>query len=327
VQLKEGAIGDRVELTFEQGKVTGRIVGSVLFGQPDQPRIGVVLLDEGQNTTCVGYFTLTENDASLAPQYSGQGYGGRKARSLYGHKSMRILDETQESKIDDVKIPAEGVAQASNEFLAACRREQDMKRKRNSKMIDAKDNATGETEMTRGSKAIARLKKSKDQVPYRVARIQALTTGKRNLIRAAKSHLPENVSSAAEGFLETDVGQGVVLALIGLLGPMTPKYGEHPVVEAMCAEFLEEGMALGSNQVLTLLGSLIEPALKSAIDAMPETVDKVKETVKPTKRKRVAVPKNVIPMTKAVEMASEDWKEKPDQEDEPARRGRAATSP
>jgi hypothetical protein len=89
--------------------------------------------------------------------------------------------------------------------------------------------------------------------------MQALTTGKRSLLRLLKSKLEPQAYKRAQRFLSTDAGVGAILGLIGLLGPMLPRYGGVPMVEGLCDEFLAEGMAKGFNQILATLASTLTP--------------------------------------------------------------------
>jgi len=134
----------------------------------------------------------------------------------------------------------------------------------------------------------ARLKKSAAAAPYRVARMRALTEGRAALLAALKPRVQPAAFDIVEAFLETDVGQGAVIGLIGVAGPMTPKFGKNKHVQALCDEFLEEGMAKGANQLLGLLASIIEPVIASAVASMPEISEVADKVVPKRRRRRVA---------------------------------------
>lgn len=132
---------------------------------------------------------------------------------------------------------------------------------------------------------VARLKKSAAQAPYRVARMRALTEGKKALLAAIRPRVQPAAFDIIEAFLETDAGQGAVIAAIGIAGPMTPKFGKNKHVQSLCDEFLEEGMAKGANQLVGLLASIVEPAIAAAVASMPE-ISEVADKVVPKRRKR-----------------------------------------
>jgi len=131
----------------------------------------------------------------------------------------------------------------------------------------------------------ARLARSAKKAPYRMARMRALTTGKKALLAVAKSRVKPAAYDMIEAFLDTDAGQGAVIGLIGLAGPMTPKFGKNKHVQALAEEFLDEGVAKGFNQVLSLVAMIVEPALESAIREMPG-VDAIADKVVPKRRKK-----------------------------------------
>lgn len=134
----------------------------------------------------------------------------------------------------------------------------------------------------------ARLKRSAAKAPYRLARMRALTNGKAALLNAARGRVKPATFDIIEAFLDTDAGQGAIIGVIGLAGPMTPKLGKNKHVQALCDEFLDEGVAKGFNQVLSLVAMIVEPALESAIREMPG-VDAIADKVVPKrKKKRVA---------------------------------------
>lgn len=149
-----------------------------------------------------------------------------------------------------------------------------------------------------------RLKRSATKAPYRVARMRALTDGREKILQALKPRLDPGTFEIVEGFLDSDAGQGTILGLIGLAGPSVPKFGKDRRVQALCEEFLDEGVAKGMNQVLSLLKAILEPALESAVAALPEVAETVADaTVHKNKRKkRVAV----APPSEARSRASEE---------------------
>lgn len=148
---------------------------------------------------------------------------------------------------------------------------------------DAKSETTGA-----GNKVLARLKKSAAKTPYRVARMQAVTNGKNAVLNAFKDRLDPNSFAMLEGFLSSDAGQGALLGLIGLVGPMIPKVGEDHRVQALCEEFLDEGVAKGTNEVMNVAMAILAPALMSAVAALPPVAEAVEERAAKKKKTRVA---------------------------------------
>jgi ssDNA-binding Zn-finger/Zn-ribbon topoisomerase 1 len=155
----------------------------------------------------------------------------------------------------------------------------------------------------------ARLARSAKKAPYRMARMRALTTGKKALLAVAKSRVKPAAYDMIEAFLDTDAGQGAVIGLIGLAGPMTPKLGKNKHVQALSEEFLDEGVAKGFNQVLSLVAMIVEPALESAIREMPG-VDAIADKVVPKRRKkRVATSVPEARVSRSDEEEEEDERE------------------
>lgn len=138
---------------------------------------------------------------------------------------------------------------------------------------------------------MSRLKTSASKAPYRVARMQAVTVGKQKILELLKGRLTEQGFSFASQFLDSDVGQGVIMALIGLAGPNVPKIGSDPRVQALCEEFLDEGVAKGANEAFSLISSILMPSLMAAVDSLPsleQTKELAVEKVKLKKKTRVA---------------------------------------
>lgn len=148
---------------------------------------------------------------------------------------------------------------------------------------------------------MARLKKSASKAPYRMARMRALTTGKQALLMAMKPRVQPAAYDIMETFLSTDVGEGAVIGLLGLAGPMTPKLGKNKHVQALCEEFLDEGVAKGFNQVLSLVAALVEPALQSALAELPGVEEVADKVVPKRKKKRIATPARVASVPEEVE--------------------------
>lgn len=157
-----------------------------------------------------------------------------------------------------------------------------VKREKEKTMKEAADQADVEVP-DNGIKA--RLARSAKKAPYRMARMRALTTGKKALLAVAKARVKPAAYDMIEAFLDTDAGQGAVIGLIGLAGPMTPKFGKNKHVQALAEEFLDEGVAKGFNQVLSLVAMIVEPALQSAIAEMPG-VEAIADKVVPKRRKK-----------------------------------------
>lgn len=151
------------------------------------------------------------------------------------------------------------------------------------KMKEATDQASDVEVPSNGIRA--RLARSAKKAPYRMARMRALTTGKKALLAVAKSRVKPAAYDMIEAFLDTDAGQGAVIGLIGLAGPMTPRLGKNKHVQALSEEFLDEGVAKGFNQVLSLVAMIVEPALESAIAEIPG-VDAIADKVVPKRRKK-----------------------------------------
>jgi hypothetical protein len=132
---------------------------------------------------------------------------------------------------------------------------------------------------------MARLKKSAAKAPYRMARMRALTNGKKAILAAVKPRVQPAAYDIVEAFLNSDAGEGAVIGIIGLAGPMTPKLGKNQHVQRLCEEFLDEGVAKGFNQVLSLVASIVEPALLAAVSEMPG-VEQIADKVVPKRRKK-----------------------------------------
>lgn len=159
----------------------------------------------------------------------------------------------------------------------------------------------------------ARLARSAKKAPYRMARMRALTTGKKALLAVAKSRVKPAAYDMIEAFLDTDAGQGAVIGLIGLAGPMTPKLGKNKHVQALSEEFLDEGVAKGFNQVLSLVAMIVEPALQSAIAEMPG-VEAIADKVVPKRRK-----KRVATSVPEVRVGTRDTRSEGEDEEEEVR--------
>jgi hypothetical protein len=173
--------------------------------------------------------------------------------------------------------------------------------KKETKMKEAMDEAESPISTMK-----ARLARSAMKAPYRMARMRALTSGKKALLSAAKSRVKPATFDIIEAFLETDAGQGAIIGLLGLAGPMTPKLGKNKHVQALCDEFLEEGVAKGFNQVLSIVAMIVEPALETAIAEMPG-VDAIADKVVPKRRKkRVATSPDVRVSTRKPEPEADD---------------------
>jgi ssDNA-binding Zn-finger/Zn-ribbon topoisomerase 1 len=135
----------------------------------------------------------------------------------------------------------------------------------------------------------ARLARSAKKAPYRVARMRALSEGRKAILAALKSRVQPATFDLVEAFLDTDAGQGAIIGLIGLAGPYTPKLGQNKHVQAICEEFLDEGVAKGANEVFGLLGLILEPVLKSVMSSLPE-VNEIADKVVPKRRKKRIAP-------------------------------------
>jgi ssDNA-binding Zn-finger/Zn-ribbon topoisomerase 1 len=131
----------------------------------------------------------------------------------------------------------------------------------------------------------ARLARSAKKAPYRMARMRALTEGRKVLLSALRPRIKPAAFDMIEAFLDTDAGQGALIGAIGLAGPMAPKIGKNKHVQALCEEFLDEGVAKGFNQVLSLVAMIVEPALQSALAEIPG-VDAIADKVVPKRRKK-----------------------------------------
>lgn len=131
----------------------------------------------------------------------------------------------------------------------------------------------------------ARIARSAKKAPYRVARMRALSEGRKAILGALKPRVQPATFDLVEAFLDTDAGQGAIIGLIGLAGPYTPKLGQNKHVQAVCEEFLDEGVAKGANEVFGLLGMILEPVLKSVMSSIPE-VNEIADKVVPKRRKK-----------------------------------------
>lgn len=139
----------------------------------------------------------------------------------------------------------------------------------------------------------ARLARSAAKAPYRVARMRALTEGKKAILGVLRKRVQPATFDLVEAFLETDAGQGAILGIVGLAGPYTPKIGKNKHVQAVCEEFLDEGVAKGANEVFGLLGMILEPVLKSVMSSLPEVNEIADKVVPKRRKKRVATPSEV----------------------------------
>lgn len=187
------------------------------------------------------------------------------------------------------------------------------KKKGKSKTMATDDSNKSGSEKSE-NKVLARVKKSAAKVPYRMARMQAVTNGKNAVLNAFKDRLEPNSFAMLEGFLSSDVGQGSLLGLIGLLGPMLPKVGEDPRVQALCEEFLDEGVAKGANEAMNFAMAILAPALMSAVAALPPVAEAVEARAASKTKKRIAAPEE------AKEIA--EVEEEEDDEEEAASSGR-----
>lgn len=134
----------------------------------------------------------------------------------------------------------------------------------------------------------ARLARSAARAPYRVARMRALSEGRKAILKALRNRVQPATFDLVEAFLDTDAGQGAVLGLVGLAGPYTPKIGKNKHVQAVCEEFLDEGVAKGANEVFGLLGMILEPVLRSVMSSLPEVSEIADKVVPKRRKKRVA---------------------------------------
>lgn len=57
---------------------------------------------------------------------------------------------------------------------------------------------------------------------------------------------------------------------------------------ALSDEFLDEGVAKGFNEVVGLIAAIVEPAIRSAVEAMPEIAEIKEVATRRKKKKRVA---------------------------------------
>lgn len=154
----------------------------------------------------------------------------------------------------------------------------------------------------------ARLARSMKKAPYRMARMRALTEGKKVLLSALRPRIKPAAFDMVEAFLDTDAGQGALIGAIGLAGPMAPKIGKNKHVQALCEEFLDEGVAKGFNQVLSLVAMIVEPALQSAIAEMPG-VEAIADKVVPKRRKKRVASDVRVASREPVESVEDDTRE------------------
>lgn len=153
-----------------------------------------------------------------------------------------------------------------------------------------------------------RLARSAKKAPYRVARMRALTEGKKAILGALRKRVQPATFDLLEAFLDTDAGQGAILGIVGLAGPYTPKLGKNKHVQAVCEEFLDEGVAKGANEVFGLLGLILEPVLKSVMSSLPEVEEIADKVVPKRRKKRVA--------TQDLRVSSRERESRPEVEDE-----------
>lgn len=163
-----------------------------------------------------------------------------------------------------------------------------------------------EDEASNGLKA--RLARSAKKAPYRVARMRALSEGKKAIMTALKPRVQPASLDLIEAFLDTDAGQGAILGLVGLAGPYAPKIGKNKHVQVVCEEFLDEGVAKGANEVFGLLGAVLEPVLKSIMSSLPE-VSEIADKVVPKRRKKRVATSDV--RVKAVDEPEAEEEEEP----------------
>lgn len=155
---------------------------------------------------------------------------------------------------------------------------------------------------------IAQFKEAIEESPYRTARMRALTDGKSAILRMAKGQLDPSVYAFVKTILDTDVGQGIILAALGAAGPKVPKLGKNRKVQKLCQEFVKEGTAKSLNQIVTVLIAVMGPVLEKMAADIPDLATEVVQEIKmpKAKRKRVVTSKRVATTEDTEELDAED---------------------
>lgn len=163
-----------------------------------------------------------------------------------------------------------------------------------------------------GDRVKKQLERGARNAPARVARMKALTGGRKALLKVAKSNLNPGTNAVVQTILKSQGGAGAILGLVGIAGTFSAKYRDNPLARSICEEFVDEGIAMGANEVLDFLIALVEPVLESAMSSVPGIAEAAAEKA-PRNRKRVAAPTRA-----AVAEADEDEIEVAEEEEEEA---------
>ncbi len=140
------------------------------------------------------------------------------------------------------------------------------------------------------------LKECAASSPYRVARMQMLTSGKEAVLNLLKKNLDPSMHFFAEAFLNSDAGQAVVLGMLGFGAPYLPEaMSENEHVQKLSDEFRKEAVAKGFNEVADFLGKFLLPVFKEALASLPPVSEavqnKVAEHIGKKTRKRISTTK------------------------------------
>ncbi len=262
-------------------------------------RIKNVVLDMDEKFHFNGTMVLARGELIVAPEIKGAihskwvgdlGDSPLEALSLYNGALSRYMDRVKR------KVKGEG------------------------KMHDEKEDVEKPANPLRSEGVLARVKRSSKKSMPRIARMRALKHGRLAILKMAKKFFRPAAYDLFEAFLNTDAGQGFILGAVGLGGPYVPKLGKQQAVQDICEEFLDEGVAMGYNEVLGFVGMVLTPVFQGIMSSLPGVEEVADKVVPKRKKKRVAADSG----TRVV--ASDDVGDEDEEEESRPRRKNALRS-